>query len=90
MLQRDKIRERPPSRISGLVYILLGMFALFISGFVALVPGSFFGVNPMARVGFAVVIGLYGGFRIFTGIAAIRKAAEAEGKYNLNGKSKSI
>ncbi len=87
MVPRETRRERPPSRISGLVYILLGMFALFISGFVVLVPGSFFGVDPNMRIGFALVIGIYGGFRVFTGITAIQKAAEAEGKFKLNGQA---
>ena len=39
------------------------------------------------RVGFAMVIGFYGGWRVFSGINVIRKAAEAEGKIILNGKA---
>ena len=87
MIPRDRRIERPPSKVSGLIFIMLGMFALFIAGFVALVPGSFFGINPYARIGFSAVIALYGAFRVFSGITAIRKAAEAEGKFHLNGKT---
>ena len=87
MIQREKRIERPPSKISGLIFIMLGMFALFIAGFVAIVPGSFFGINQYARIGFAAVIGLYGAFRVFSGISAIRKAAAAEGTFHLNGKT---
>jgi hypothetical protein len=87
MLLRDRQRERPPSKVSGLIFIMLGIFALFVAGFVVAVPGTFFGVDQYARIGFAAVIGLYGSFRVFSGIAAIRKAAAAEGKFHLNGKT---
>jgi hypothetical protein len=87
MLLRDRQRERPPSKASGLIFILLGIFALFIAGFVIAVPGTFFGINPYMRIGFAAVIGFYGAFRVFSGIDAIRKAAAAEGKFHLNGKT---
>jgi hypothetical protein len=87
MIPRDRQGQRPPSKISGLIFIMLGIFALFIAGFVVAVPGTFFGINPYARIGFSAVIALYGAFRVFSGISAIRKAAEAEGKIQLNGKT---
>ena len=87
MIPRERRIERPPSKISGLIFIMLGMFALFIAGFVSLVPGSFFGINQYARIGFAAVIALYGAFRVFSGITAVRKAAQAEGTFHLNGKT---
>jgi hypothetical protein len=87
MIPRDRQGQRPPSKISGLIFIMLGIFALFIAGFVVAVPGTFFGINQYARIGFAAVIGLYGAFRVFSGISAIRKNAEAEGKIQLNGKT---
>lgn len=87
MIPRDTRGQRPPSKISGLIFILFGIFALFIAGFVVAVPGSFFGVDPNMRIGFSLVIGLYGAFRVFTGISTVRKAAQAEGKFHLNGKT---
>jgi hypothetical protein len=87
MIPRDRRIERPPSKISALIFIMLGIFALFVAGFVVAVPGTFFGVNEYARIGFSAVIGLYGAFRVFSGITAIRKASEAEGKVHLNGKT---
>jgi hypothetical protein len=72
--------------------MLLGVFALFFAGFVLVVPGAFFGVDPKIRIFFGVMIAVYGAFRVFSGISAIRKAAEAEAqagsKLPLNGRAK--
>jgi uncharacterized membrane protein len=68
--------ERPPSRIAGAVYIVIGIFALFVAAFVLFYEGGFGPVTNF-RMGFGIVIALYGAFRIYTGISMLRRAARA-------------
>ena len=73
MLSSRRSIERPPSKIAGGVYIIIGIFALFIAAFVWLYKGVFAGLNNV-RIGFSAVIAAYGFFRIYTGISMIRRA----------------
>ena len=65
--------ERPPSKIAGAVYLVIGIFALFVAAFVLLYKGIL-GAATNFRTGFGIVIALYGVFRIYTGVSMIRKA----------------
>jgi hypothetical protein len=76
--------ERPPSKIAGVVYIIIGIFALFIAAFVLFYEG---GLGPVTnfRTGFGIIIALYGVFRIYTGISMFRKAGRMKNSVPLNG-----
>lgn len=76
--------ERPPSRIAGVVYIVIGIFALFVAAFVLLYQGALGAVTNF-RIGFGTVIALYGLFRIYTGISMIRKANAMNSAVVLHG-----
>ena len=65
--------ERAPSKIAGAVYIIIGIFALLVSAFVLVYKGALGAVTNF-RIGFGIVIALYGVFRIYTGITMIRRA----------------
>ena len=67
--------RRGPSKISGLIYILLGMFALFISGFGIIAPTSFFGMQKEFRIGFSIIVGIYGAWRVMAGLSILRQHA---------------
>ncbi len=76
--------ERPPSKIAGAVYSIIGIFALFVAAFVLLYRGMLGPVTSF-RTGFSIVIALYGLFRIYTGIVMIYKANAATRLVRLSG-----
>lgn len=76
--------ERPPSKIAGAVYIVIGFFALLVAIFFYFYQGDL-GALTNIRVGFALVIALYGLFRIYTGISMIRRANKMGRTVTLNG-----
>ena len=86
MLPLDPSGRRQPTKVAGTVYILLGIFGLFIAGFV-MVLSSRFGDNQQFWMVFGVVIALYGAFRIFTGWTTLKKATALEQAAHLNGES---
>ena len=86
MLPLDPSHRRRPTKVAGLIYILLGIFGLFVAGFV-MVVSSRFGDNQQFWLIFGAVIALYGIFRIFTGVNTLKKANALESTINLNGKS---
>lgn len=90
MLPRHELPPPAPSKVSGLLSIMLGILWLFVAGFVVVVPGAFFGIPQIARIGFGVVVGIFGAYRVFSGISTIHKADEAERALRLNGKSKQL
>ena len=71
----ERLSQKPASRVAGLIYTALGVFALFVAAFVLTVQGALGAVTPF-RVGFGIVIALYGLFRIITGITTFRKASK--------------
>ena len=75
--------ERPPSKIAGAVYVIIGIFALFVAAFVLFYKGILGAVTNF-RTGFGIVIALYGVFRIYTGITMIRKANAANRSLSLD------
>ncbi|GEM_PF-2231833 len=83
--QRDRI-ERPPSKVVGLIYLVVGFFAMCFAAFVLLVQG-YLGPITNFRIGFGAVIALYGLFRIYTGISTIRKANQYKSKITIAGSS---
>ncbi|HET6400999.1 MAG TPA: hypothetical protein VFH95_06320 [Candidatus Kapabacteria bacterium] len=84
MLSRRPPIERPPSKIAGAVYAIIGFFALCVAAFVLLYQGVLGPVTNF-RTGFGIVIALYGLFRIYTGITMIRKANRMKGSLQLDG-----
>jgi hypothetical protein len=79
--------ERPPNKIAGIVYLLIGFMALGISAFVLLYQKTVAGPSSNTWVGFGIVIALYGLFRIYTGVSILRKAAKLNSSITLNGQS---
>jgi hypothetical protein len=86
MLPFGPSHRRQPTKVMGLVYVLLGIFGLFIAGFV-MVASTRFGDNKQFLLIFGTVIALYGVFRIYTGVSIMKKAAALENAANLDGKS---
>lgn len=80
--------ERPPSRIAGAVYIVIGFFALLVAVFFYFYQGDL-GALTHIRVGFSLVIALYGLFRIYTGISMIRRANKMSRSVIVEGKDNS-
>ncbi len=68
--------ERPPNKIAGIVYILIGAMAIAVSGFVLGYQQTVVGPTSDTWVGFGIVIALYGAFRILTGVTIVRRAAK--------------
>jgi hypothetical protein len=89
MLQptRRNSTQRPPNKIAGIVYLLIGFMALGISAFVLLYQKTVDGPISNTWVGFGIVIALYGMFRIYTGVSTIRRAAKWNDSIILNGHS---
>ena len=79
--------ERPPNKIAGIVYVLIGFMALSISAFVLLYQDTVAGPTSNTWIGFGIVIAVYGLFRIYTGISTIRKAGKIKDAIILNGES---
>ncbi|HEY3874837.1 MAG TPA: hypothetical protein VGM92_05140 [Candidatus Kapabacteria bacterium] len=79
--------ERPPSKIAGLVYLLIGVFALVVAALVLFYEGTFTGPVTNFRTGFGIVIALYGVFRLFTGVSMIRKAGGLKGSFTFPGQN---
>lgn len=84
MTSRRQPIERPPSRVAGVVYIIIGFFALLIAAFILLYQGNL-GAITNIRIGFGAVIAAYGLFRIFTGITILRRANAMKNSVPLNG-----
>jgi hypothetical protein len=72
---QERLAQKPASKIAGVIYIMLGVFALFVAAFVALMQGVL-GEITSFRLGLGIVIALYGVFRIITGIITFRKAGK--------------
>ncbi len=88
MLQsRRNLTEGPPSKIAGVVYILIGIMALGVAAFVLFYQGSLTGPPSTFRTGFGVIIALYGAFRIVTGISTVRKADAVKDVSAISGRS---
>ncbi len=83
---RRRTIERPPSRVAGVIYVAIGIFALGVAAFVMFFEGTLGAVTNF-RTGFGIVIALYGAFRIFTGISMIRRAGKWKAPVVLNGHS---
>ena len=79
--------ERPPNKIAGIVYVLIGFMALGTCAFVLLYQDTVAGPSSNTWIGFGIVIALYGVFRIYTGISTIRRAAKMNNSVTLNGES---
>jgi hypothetical protein len=74
---QERLAKKPASKIAGIIYILLGVFALFVAAFVVFMRGVLGEVTSF-RIGFGIVIALYAIFRIITGIITFRKASKGE------------
>jgi hypothetical protein len=79
--------ERPPNKIAGIVYILIGFMALGTCAFVLLYQNTVAGPSSNTWVGFGIVIAVYGLFRIYTGISTIRRANKLNDTIHMNGES---
>jgi hypothetical protein len=79
--------ERPPNKVAGIVYMLIGFMALAVAAFVLVYRGA--SVEPTSNIwnGFGVVIALYGVFRIVTGFMTVRRANKLTDNVALNGQS---
>ncbi len=78
--------ERAPNKIAGVVYILIGFMALGVAAFVYFYRGTVSDPTSNIWVGFCIVISLYGLFRIYTGISAIRRANKMRDAIDLSGR----
>ncbi len=79
--------ERPPNKIAGMVYIVIGIIALGTAAFVLFYQGTVVGPITNLRTGVGIVIVVYAVFRIFTGISTIRRANKLNNSVTLNGKN---
>jgi hypothetical protein len=79
--------ERPPNKIAGIVYVLIGFMALGVSAFVLLYQDTVTGPTSNTWIGFGIVIAVYGMFRIYTGISIIRRASKMKDTVILNAES---
>lgn len=79
----DPSGHNKPNKTVAIVYLLFGIFALGLSAFVFVVPASFWNINPTFRIGFGVIILVYGLFRIYSALDTFRRAAIAERKATL-------
>ena len=77
--------ERSPSKIAGIVYILVGFMALCIAAFVIFYRGVAASPTSNVWMGFGIVVALYGVFRIFTGLSMIKRAGGWKSPVMLNG-----
>jgi succinate-acetate transporter protein len=83
---QERLAQKPASKIAGVIYMMLGVFALFVAAFVVSMQGAVFGEVTSFRIGVAIVIALYGLFRIITGFITFRKANKGA-SITLNGKA---
>jgi hypothetical protein len=79
--------ERPPNKIAGMVYIVIGFIALCTAAFVLFYQGTVVGPITNLRTGVGIVIIVYGVFRIFTGISTIRRANKLNTPVVTSGKN---
>jgi protein-S-isoprenylcysteine O-methyltransferase Ste14 len=79
--------QRPPNKIAGIVYVLIGFMALGVSAFVLLYQKTVDGPTSNTWFGFGIVIALYGLFRVYTGVSTIRRAAKWNDSINPNSES---
>ena len=83
--RRQMMRDGPPNKIAGFLYVWIGIVALFLAGFVLMVEGKMGAVSNF-RIGLGIVITLWGVYRIITGIITIVKAGRASKTVILEGK----
>ena len=74
----DPSGRNKPNKTVAVVYLLFGVFALGLSAFVLFVPASFWSIQPTFRIGFGLIILVYGLFRIYSGLDTFRRAAIAD------------
>ncbi|HWF44545.1 MAG TPA: hypothetical protein VG537_07880 [Candidatus Kapabacteria bacterium] len=86
MLAPGPIGRRQPTKIGGIVHILLGLIGLFIAGFIFVISPRL-GDNRQFSMVFGGVIVLYGLFRIFTGWRTLKQAAKLEANAGLDAKN---
>ncbi len=90
MIARDPSGKTKPSKIAGLVYVLFGVFALFVGMFVLIVGSTLGGLSTQVRYIFSGVLLAYGIFRIVSGFSTIRKADAHSRSITLRGNDPSV
>jgi succinate-acetate transporter protein len=71
--RRQMMKEGPPNKIAGFLYVWIGVVGLFLAAFVLMVEGKLGQVSNF-RIGLGAMIALWGIYRIITGIMTVRKA----------------
>jgi hypothetical protein len=74
----DPSGRNKPNKTVAIVFLLFGVFALGLSAIVLFLPTAFWGIKPVFRIGFGLLILAYGLFRIYSGLDTFRRAAIAE------------